>query len=288
MEKLAAACLLLCALFIAAPGRAGEPVRILAAENFYADVARQVGGPEVAVTAVLSSPDQDPHLFEASPSVARAVAAADIVIYNGVAYDPWMQKLVGAAHRGGQRVIVAAGLVGAREGDNPHIWYDPATMSAVASALAEALAGVDPAQAAQYRQRQEAFAQALRPLEERIGAMRARFAGAPVTATEPVAGWLLAALGLQVRNEAFARAVMNETEPAASQVAGFEDDLKNHRVRLLIYNAQASGPIALRMARLARAAGVPVVGMSETEPAGLTYQGWIGAALDALDQALAR
>ena len=288
MGNWTAAMALLFGLLTGGEAVARAPVRIVAAENFYGDVAAQIGGTAVAVTSVLDNPSQDPHLFEASPSVARAVAAADIVIYNGVSYDPWMPRLIAAAHRDGQRVIVAASLIGAREGANPHIWYDPETMPAVAGALLEALVAVDPEHAAQYRQRREDFARGFQPVLERIAAMRARLAGAAVTATEPVAGYLFAALGLRVRNEAFARAVMNETEPAASQVAAFENDLKNHRVSLLAYNSQASGPIAERMAGLARAAGVRVVAMSETEPAGTSYQRWMLDALDAIDQAMAR
>jgi zinc/manganese transport system substrate-binding protein len=60
------------------------PINIVAAENFYGDIAKQIGGPDVNVTSILSNPDQDPHLFEVSPSVGRAVSAARIVIYNGI------------------------------------------------------------------------------------------------------------------------------------------------------------------------------------------------------------
>src|SRR5271165_1881161 len=108
----------------------GRPVPVVAAENFYGDVAGQIGGPDVKVTSILSNPDQDPHLFEVSPSVARALSAARIVIYSGIDYDPWMAKLLAAARSADRRVIVVADLIGRKTGDNPHIWYDPATMLA--------------------------------------------------------------------------------------------------------------------------------------------------------------
>ena len=118
---------------------------MVAAENFYGDIAQQIGGDRVAVASILSNPDQDPHLFEISPAVVRQIAAAQIVIYNGADYDPWMEKLLKVTPRPGRIVIVAADLVHKKAGDNPHLWYDPPTMPAVAKALAAALAAADPA-----------------------------------------------------------------------------------------------------------------------------------------------
>ncbi len=265
---------------------AGGPVPVLAAENFYCDVARQVGGPDAAVTSILSNPDQDPHLFEASPSVARSVSAARIVVYSGIDYDPWMPKLLAAAANPARRVIVVAELAGKQPGDNPHVWYDPAIMLAYARALAASLAAADPAHAAAYQQRAARFETSLQPIEAQMAALHARLSGTPVTATEPVFGYMFAALGMVVRNAGFQRAVMNNTEPSASDIAGLETDLRTHRVALLVYNSQASDPAASRMERLARAAHVPVVGATETEPPGKTYQAWMASELDAVDRAL--
>ncbi len=117
----------------------------------------------------------------------------------------------------------------------------------------------------------------------KIAALRQRLAGTPVTATEPVFGYMFAALGMQVRDMPFQMAVMNNTEPGASDVAAFENDLQQHRVKLLVYNSQASDPIAARMMRLAKASHIPVVGATETEPPGKTYQAWMMSELDAVD-----
>jgi zinc/manganese transport system substrate-binding protein len=283
----------LCALVVAAglvtiprTGSAAGPVNIVAAENFYGDVARQIGGSAVKVTSVLSNPDEDPHLFETSPSVARTTSAARVIIYNGIDYDPWMEKLVGAAKAADRKIIVVAELVGRKTGDNPHIWYDPATMLALAKVLADELSGIDPAHQADYQKRRELFEQSLQPIQARITTLRARLVGTPVTATEPVFGYMFAALGMNVRNMSFQMAVMNNTEPSVSDVAAFEDDLKAHRVRLLVYNNQASDPVAERMEKLAKASHVAVVGATETEPAGKNYQAWMMSELDAVDRAL--
>ena len=129
---------------LAAPAFA-DPVKVVAAENFYGDMASQIGGANVVVTSILSSPDQDPHLFEASPDTAKALTDAKVVIVNGVDYDPWMEKLLSAHKAAGRKEVVVGALVGHKAGDNPHLWYDPAYMKAAAKALVADLIAVDPA-----------------------------------------------------------------------------------------------------------------------------------------------
>ncbi len=262
------------------------PLTVVAAENFYGDVARQIGGPEIAVTSILNNPDKDPHLFEASPSVARAIFAARIVIYNGIDYDPWIEKLLSAERSRNRKVIVVAALTGRKPGDNPHIWYDPATMTRLAEALADELSATDPAHRAAYQQRLAQFRQSLEPIAAKIAALRERLAGTPVTATEPVFGYMLAALGMKVRDQRFQLEVMNNTEVSASDVAAFENDLRTHRVRMLVYNSQASDPMAERMRNIATTSRIPVIGATETEPPGKDYQEWMLSELDAVDRAL--
>jgi len=270
----------------AAAQPASATISIVAAENFYGDVAQQLAGPNATITSILSNPDQDPHLFEASPSVARNLSAAAIVVYNGADYDPWMAKLLAASRSTSRKVIVVANLVHKKTGDNPHLWYDPATMPAYAKALAAALAEHDPSHKTDYDQRLLAFQASLQPLEAKIADLRDKFAGTPVTATEPVFGYMATALGFKTRNERFQLAVMNNTEPRVSDVAAFENDLRKHQVRLLFYNRQASDAAAQRMVRIAQQAKIPIVGVTETEPAGTTFQSWMMGQLIAVTQAL--
>ena len=263
-----------------------EPVNVVAAENFYGDVASQIGGVNVAVTSILSKPDDDPHLFEASPATARALAAAKIVIVNGADYDPWMEKLLAAHKSPGRREILAANLAHKKAGDNPHLWYNPATVRAMANALMVDLGVVDPAHRADYQKAGTEFLATLDPLDAKIADMRKKYAGAPVTASEPVFGYMADLLGLKMHNEKFALAVMNNTEPSASDVAAFENDLKGHKVKVMLYNAQASEPAVARLVQIAKDEKIPVVGVSETEPADTNYVQWMTKQLDALDKAL--
>jgi zinc/manganese transport system substrate-binding protein len=284
IAKLALACFL---AFAGSARAADAPVKLVAAENFYGNIAQQIGGPQVEVVSVMSNPDQDPHLFETSPGVVRQLAAARIVVYNGADYDPWMAKLLKVTSKPDRIVIVAADLVHKRAGDNPHLWYDPSTMPAVARALAAALAKADPAHAADYQARLATFLSSLKPLNDKIAAVRKKYGGAPVTASEPVFGYMAAALGLQMRNEKFQLSIMNDTEPSARDVAAFERDLKQHKVRVMFYNKQASDKIVQHLVEIARANNIPVVGVAETVPPGMTFQQWMASELDDTEKALA-
>ena len=263
-----------------------DPVKVVAAENFYGDLASQIGGANVAVTSILSNPDDDPHLFEASPETAKALTDAKVVIVNGVDYDPWMEKLLSAHKAPDRKEIIVARLVGHKPGDNPHLWYDPAYMKAAAKALVADLIAVDPAHKADYEQGEAKFLDSLKPLDDKIATMHKSYAGQPITASEPVFGYQAGLIGLKVHNEKYALAVMNNAEPTPSEVAAFENDLKGKKVKAMLYNAQASEPAVGKLVQLAKDNNIPVVGVSETEPPNSTYQDWMMGQLNALDKAL--
>lgn len=284
-KAVAAACAAL-SMSAAAFAAGDVKVNIVAAENFYGDIAKQIGGTHVDVTSILSNPDQDPHLFEASPKTARALQHAAIVVYNGASYDPWMDKLLAAAKGGQRATIVAAELVGKKSGDNPHLWYDPKTMPVVARKIAAALVSADPANKADYERNLMSVVEALKPVDDKIGQLRERYRGTPVTATEPVFGYMSDAIGFGMRNMRFQLAATNDTEPSASDIAAFERDLRDRKVRVLIYNSQATEALTKRMLQLARHSGVPTVSVTETQPAGKTFQQWMLAQLGLLETAL--
>lgn len=255
----AAACAALGMLLAGPAPAAGDKVAVVAAENIYGDVAAQIGGPHIALTSLISSPSQDPHLFEASPAAVRAIADARVVIVNGADYDPWMEKLLKAAPNPQRAVVSAAAVMGRKPGDNPHLWYDPATMPRVAEAIARALTAADPAHAADYAERLKSVGDALKRIDLRVTELRGKYKDVPVTATEPVFGLMAQAIGLTMRNEGFQRAMMNGTEPSAHDLAEIERDLKEHRVKALIFNAQVTELLTARLRDIAAAAKVPVV-----------------------------
>jgi zinc/manganese transport system substrate-binding protein len=284
---------LMAVAFVAAlatlPGhaQAADKTRIVAAENFYGALAAQIGGEHADIISILSNPDDDPHLFETSASTARALAAADIVVYNGVDYDPWMDKLLSAATSDTRKVIVAADLIGAKSGDNPHLWYNPATFPAVAATLEAALEQRDPANAADYKANLATFNAAFAEVTRQADSIKGKYPDTKVTATEPVFGYMATALGFTMLNYEFQIAVMNDTEPSPRQVAAFEQSLKDGSARILFYNSQVTDETTKRLLEIARSNKVAVVGVSETQPAGTTIPSWFSGQLQQVDQALA-
>lgn len=273
--------------FAAAPAPAADgPLKVVAAENFYGGIAGQIGGAHVTVSSVIASPDQDPHLFEASPAQVRQVADAQVVILNGAHYDEWMEKLLKASPRPNRAIVSAEKIVGAKHGGNPHLWYAPATMPAVAKAIAAAFSKADAAHAADYAANLDKTLGQLERVTQRVGQLRDKHNGKPVGATEPVFGLMAQALGLTMRNEKFQMAMMNESEPSARDIAAFESDLKARRVKALIYNAQVSEKLSERLVTIAKEAKIPVVGVTETQPASIAFADWMLGQLDALDKAL--
>ena len=288
MKALLAAAALFTASFPAVPASAAElPIRIVAAENFYGEVAAAVGGDRVMVESIIVAPGTDPHDFEPAPSTARLVADARIVVMNGADYDHWMERLVEGSSAPDRTIIDVAALLEAPDGANPHLWYDPRAVPALAAALAAELARIDPEGAAGYASREKAFAASLDEVNQKIADLRARFAGTPVTASEPVFGPMADALGLDMKHRAVQVAVMHETEPAARDIAAMEDDLKSGRVKVFFYNSQVVDPLTEQLLAAAAAGKVPVVGVTETKPEGMSYPEWMLGTLDMTAKALA-
>lgn len=283
----------LAALLVAVPllagtaARAEDKLNIVAAENFYGDLARQIGGSHVAVTSILSNPDDDPHLFETSPSTARTIADAKVIIYNGADYDPWMDKLLVASSKPDRTTIVAADLIGKKSGDNPHLWYNPATLPAVAKALAADLSKRDPANAVHYEANLKQFQASLDGIDKEIAEVKKTYGGTEVTATEPVFGYMAEALGFKMLNYDFQVTVMNDAEPSPTQVAAFENSLKDGSAKILFYNSQVTDEATTRLLNLAKQNKVTVIGVTETEPAGQTIQTWFGGQIESVQKALA-
>jgi zinc/manganese transport system substrate-binding protein len=263
---------------------------VLGTENFYADLLAQIGGPHVRAASLLNDPNADPHAFETNPQDAALVADARIVIVNGIGYDDFMQQLLGAAPDPSRVVIDVQQLLGVADDVNVHIWYDPATMPKVAQAATAALSQLDPADAPYYQANEQAYVSSLQPLTAEIALLKTRYSGAPIAFTEPVAGYVAAAVGLRVLTpEGFQKAIEEGTDPAPADVAAEEDLLTGRKVKVLIYNSQVTTPITQRMRDLAVADGIPVVGVSETmPPAYAHYAAWQLAQLQALQAALAQ
>jgi zinc/manganese transport system substrate-binding protein len=267
----------------------GSKIRVVGAENEYANVIAQIGGRFVSVSAVMSNPNTDPHTFEASTSVAKEIASARLVVQNGVGYDSFMTQLESSTPNSSRRVIDVQKLLDlSSTTKNPHLWYDPKTMPAVATLVAHDLSSLAPKHAAYFALRLKKFLATLHSVALAIATFRTRFAGVEVATTEPVADYLLSALGLNnVTPFRFQADIMNGVDPSPEDIAFQQNLFTSHRAKVFIYNAQVSSTVTIAMRSLAESSHVPVVAVYETMPTpGFDYQTWMLAEIAALTKAL--
>ena len=267
------------------------PVRIVAGQSQYGDVAAQVGGKYVTVSSIMSNPDTDPHTYEVSPVVANEISAAQIVIQNGLGYDEFMDKVEAATPSPARQVISVQHLLGLPDDTpNPHLWYQPRTMPAVAERLASDLSGLEPAHAAYFAANAARFVASLAPWLAAIAAFRGAHTGATAATTEPVADYLLGAMGIvNLTPFRFQADVMNGTDPSPQDITLENHLLSSHRAQVFCYNQQVVDPLTTAIRHAAQAAGVPVVAVYETMPTpGYHYQSWMLAEVHAIEAAVAR
>ena len=264
-------------------------VKAVAAENEYADVISQIGGEYVEVSAIESDPNTDPHSFEISPAVAAQIAAAEIVVKNGVGYDSWADKMIAATPNSKRKVINVQHLLGLPDNTpNPHLWYDSKTMPVVASAVAENLSDLVPAQASYFRANLKEFDESLKPWTAAIASFKTRYGGTPIAVTEPVANYLLEAMGCDIATpRALQAAIMNGTDPSPQDVSAQNELLSGHKAKVFIYNQQVTDSLTQSFLSLAGKNGIPVVGVYETMPTGFHYQSWMVAEVEAIRKAVA-
>lgn len=270
-------------------GGSGDPIVAVGAENEYANVISQIGGRYAKVSAIMSNPSTDPHSFEASPGVAQTVSRAKIVVQNGVGYDEFMTKIESASPSSARKVIDVQKLLGVPDSaPNPHLWYRPATMPAVARALVADLSALEPAHAAYFRSNERHFNASLQPWFHALEAFRSRHPGTTVATTEPVSDYMLRAAGItDVTPFSMQADIMNGTDPAPQAVTQQDDLLAGHRVMVFVYNQQVTDTVTQNFLKAATSAGVPVVGVYETMPTpGYNYQSWMTAELQAIERAV--
>jgi zinc/manganese transport system substrate-binding protein len=267
---------------------AGQIVAV-GAENEYASVLTQVGGKYVQVSAIMSNPATDPHTFEASASVARLISAAQLVVQNGVGYDRFMNTIENAAPSSSRKVIVVQNVLGLPDSTpNPHLWYQPSTMPAVANAIAAELATLQPAHASYFKANAASFVSSLTAWDNAMAAFKAKYPNTPVATTEPVADYMLQAVGADnLTPFTFQADIMNGTDPSAQNVALERSLFTQHKVKVFLYNQQVTSSLTQSFITLAHANGIPVVGVYETMPVpGFDYQSWMLTEVQDLQKAV--
>jgi zinc/manganese transport system substrate-binding protein len=268
----------------------GQKIVAVGAENEYANVISQIGGKYVSVSAIESNPNTDPHTFEASPSVAQEVSAAKLVVQNGIGYDTYMNKIEAASPSQGRKVIDVQNLRGLPDSTpNPHLWYSPTTMPAVAKAVASSLSALQPSHAAYFTANLRRFDSSLQPWYQAIARFKAAYPGTPVAVTEPVGDYMLQAAGTKILTPfTFQADIMNGVDPSPQDVSLQNGFFSGHKVKVFVYNQQVTDSLTQSFLTQARKYGIPVVGVYETMPTpGYDYQSWMLAEVQALQKAVA-
>jgi len=265
-------------------------LHIVAAENFWGSLASQIGGSHVQVLSVVSDPNADPHEYETNASDARAVAGADYVIENGAGYDSWMDKLVsaGLGSNADRKVLNVATLIGKKNGDNPHFWYNPDYVNAAGTQMEQDLIALDSANASYYEEQYATLQASLAQYQNRIATIKQQYSGTKVAATEDVFVYLANAAGLDlVSPPAFTEAVAEGNDPPASSIVQFEEQLKSGDVKVLVYNQQTVTPLTDTIKKLAADQRIPLVAVTETiQPPNLSFEDWMNGQLITLQNAL--
>ncbi|MDT5030676.1 MAG: zinc/manganese transport system substrate-binding protein [Actinoplanes sp.] len=271
----------------------GSPavITVVAAENFWGSLAEQLGGDHVKVTSVINSPDADPHDYEPTAADGREIASARLAIINGVGYDAWASKLAAANPNPDRTDLTVGDLVGAKDGDNPHRWYNPDNVRAVIDQITADYKKIDPASAAFFdTQHGTVLTTNLKPYFDTIAAIKARYAGTPVGASESIFAMLAPATGLDLLTPpAFLKAISEGTDPTAADKATIDAQIKDRKIKVYVYNSQNATPDIQEQVKQATAVGTPVTTITETlTPAGASFQQWQVAQLDVLQKALAQ
>lgn len=270
------------------PTTTTSKLQVVAAENFWGSLVSQLGGSKVQVTSIVSDPNADPHEYESNTSDARAFASANYVILNGAGYDSWANKLLSASQENNRKVLTIATLLGKKNGDNPHFWYNPSYVNQAVAQMEKDLIGLDPKDKSYYQQQYATLTASLAGYQGRIASIKQQFAGTQVAATEDIFAYLANAAGLNlVSPRAFTQAVAEGNDPPTDSVAQFQQQLESGQVKVLVFNEQTVTPLTDSMKALAAAQNIPIVGVTETiQPPDTSFQDWMNAELINLENAL--
>lgn len=275
-----------------ATGSASTKIAVVAAENFWGSIARQLGGTHVAETSIIANPDTDPHSYEATPNDAKLIAGARLFIQNGIGYDTsWAPKLVSANPAAGRDVLTVGDVVGLKDGDNPHQWYSHDSVYKVIDAITAEYKKLDPADAAYFDARKQTFeTTTLAAYNQLESDIKAAYAGTPIGASESIVSPLADALGLKMLTPySFLKDISEGNDPSVADKTAIDGQIKGRQIKVYVYNSQNSTPDIAAQVSQAKAAGIPVTTVTETlAPASATFQDWMVGELQGLKAALAQ
>lgn len=254
------------------------PIDVVSSINQWGSLAKQIGGDDVNVTSILDSTNVDAHDFEPKTADVAKIAKAQIVVLNGAGYDSWASKSLSK-----QTVSVsAAQIVGAMEGDNPHLWFSKDARSGMAKELVDAFSKALPSKKDDFTKRYEQWQKAETKVEQVMDDFSQSHKDVTYAATESVAYYLMSDMGFTDKTpKGYATSSAAEGEAAPADLQEFQKLIEDRDIDLLVNNTQEASDATNMITGTAGRSDVPVFDVSEQMPqdkANLTD--WIASLVD--------
>lgn len=241
--------------------RADERVKVVASFTILADFVRNIGGDHVDVVALVG-PNADAHVYTPSPADAKTIAAAKLVVVNGLGFEGWLPRLVKSSGSNARIVVATEGIVPLKDTPGGHHSVDPHAWQAVPNAkiyvenIGRALAEVDPSSAESYRANAARYVVQLDALDRDVRATVAQIPESrrKVISTHGAFGYFAAAYGV-----AFVAplGVSTDSEPSARDLAGIIAQIRKEKIPA-IFLENISDPRLIR--RVAAETGAKIGG----------------------------
>lgn len=277
-----AAALGLTALLALPTAHADERVQVLASFSILADMVENVGGEHAAVTALVG-PDSDAHVYSPRPTDARALAEADLVVFNGLQFEGWMERLVEASDYAGPLVVASDGLASMSEepetpagddheahqehddhGDHdghdhgdldPHGWQDLNAGKRYVANIRDGLIEADPDNAEAYEANAERYINEIEATDTEIRALIAEIPAATSVITGHNSfGHFAHAYGLRFLSP---QGLSTEADPSAADMAALIEVIRDQEVRALFHENMTSPAL---LEQLAEETSLPIAG----------------------------
>jgi zinc/manganese transport system substrate-binding protein len=291
LAALAAALLAGCGGSSSSATSSSGKLNVVVAEDFWGSIAEQLGGEKVEVTNIITNPAADPHDYEPTSEDAKTLAGAQMSIVNGIGYDEWASKLLAASPESSRTELTVGDVLGLKDGDNPHQWYSPISVHKVIDAIVADYKEALPGNGSYFDEQQEAFeTEGLAEYDELISQIKSSYSETPVGASESIFEPLAPSLGLKlITPKGFMDGIAEGTEPTPSERASADEQIKDHLIKLWVYNSQNATPDVKRLNEEAEAAGIPIATVTETmTPEGASFQQWMARELKGIEAALAK
>ncbi|MDR2082393.1 MAG: zinc ABC transporter substrate-binding protein [Candidatus Ancillula trichonymphae] len=258
-----------------------KALNIVVSVNQWKSPVEDVVGKCGKVSVIISGTDVDPHDYEPSPSVVATIKKADVLVVNGVDYDSWASKSAGES----THVFDIAKKADVKEGDNPHLWYNPQVYKKLSAGLEEELKILRPESDKYFKEQVEKFDKKVDQLLQKVEDKKKHLSGKKFVASESVANYLAKAIGPEdATPEGYANATANEGEPSANDVAKMHEVLTSGQAQFFFYNTQEENNLTKDLLADAQKSGIKILKVTEQCPSNFSDTiNWITSVVDSLD-----